>query len=184
MSYDLTVHLKCLNDSIIPKWLAEITKFNMDIDVHPDFSFSNHSGFLPFRFVVYDCPNITLNNNELMSGYELYVSPYQWRNEKKSIFSKLFRKQKEVSEIESKLIDADTEVTFNISAQDSFEYRLGWYSAASLAKVCNGVLTDLQEGVHLDGEQAIKHAYVKVIEDEKLLIGSEWKIHKSKDWLG
>jgi len=57
MSYDLSVHLKGLNDSIIPEWLSQIRRFNMDVEVYPGFSFNNHSGFLPFKVVIYDCPN-------------------------------------------------------------------------------------------------------------------------------
>lgn len=184
LSYDLSVNLKGLNDSIIPKWLSEIRKLNMNVEVHPDFSFNNHSGFLPFKVVIYDCPDRSLNNIELITGFELFISPLEESGKNGSFFSKLFRKQKPISSIEKKLREADTEISFYISAQDSFEFRMGWYSAATLAFLCNGVLTDLQEGIQLEGKQLIKHAIEVVLADEKLIKKDDWRVNEFKEWLG
>lgn len=186
MSYDLSVHLKSknLNDNIISEWLAEIRKLNMDVEVYPDFLFSHHSGYLPFKVSIYDCPNSNFNNIELLSGFELFVNPYKYKNKKKSIISRILYKQKELSSIERKLKKSDTEIIIYISVQDSFEYRLGWYCAASLAKICDGILTDLQEGIQLESQQAIKYAYEQVIQLEKLIKDDEWRIYEFKEWIG
>lgn len=183
MSYDLSVNLKGLNDSIIPEWLSEIRKLNMNVEVHPDFSFKNHSGFLPFKVVIYDCPNRSLNNIELITGFELVISPLEKSGKNGSFFSKLFSKQKPISAIEKKLRDADTEISFYISAQESFEFRMGWYSAATLAFLCNGVLTDLQEGIQLEGKQLITHATEVVLADEKMIEKDDWRVNEFKEWL-
>ncbi|MCY9593959.1 hypothetical protein [Paenibacillus chitinolyticus] len=184
MGFELSVQLKGLNDKIIPAWLAEIRKFNMDVDIYPNFSFNNHSGFLPFKIVTYDCPNRSLNNIELLTGYELFVNRIEESIKRQSLFTKLFSGQKQLSPIEKKLSEADTEVIFKISARDSFEFRIGWYSAASLALLCDGVLTDLYEGVQLEGQEMIRRAHEVVLEDERLIKENEWRVHEFKEWLG
>jgi len=184
MSYDLSVNLKGLNDSIIPEWLSQIRKFNMDVEVYPGFSFNNHSGFLPFKVVIYDCPNRSLNNIELMTGFELFVRRIEVKGKKGTFFTKIFGKQQPLSSIEKKLREAETEISFYISAQDSFEFRMGWYSAATLALLCDGVLTDLQEGIQLEGSQLIRHAHEVVLKDERLINKHDWRVHEFKEWLG
>ncbi len=175
MGYVLTVRLKQLSDSIIPQWISEINKLNMTVEVSPKFSFSGHGGFLPFRTILYDCPNQSLNHVELMTGYELYVRKME--RTKDSFFRSLMKGKSGANIF-------DTEVDFRISAQDSFEYRMGWYSAASLALVCKGVLIDPQEGLQLEGQQLIEHAHRCVLEDEKTIKDDEWRIHRFEGWKG
>jgi len=184
MGYDLTVYIKDVNDSKIHEWINEIKRFNMEIEIHPDFSFSNHSGFLPFKFIVFDCPNSNFNNIELMSGFELWINDYKPLLEKKSIWNRFSRKDEKLSEIEKKMKESNKEIKFMASTQDSFEYRLAWYSAASLTKICDGILFDPQEGIELVGDQAIKHAYEQVIRDETSLTDNDWRTHEFKEWLG
>lgn len=119
-----------------------------------------------------------------MTGFELFVSRIEEKGKKVAFFSKLFGKQKPLSSIEKKLKEADTEISFYISAQDSFEFRMGWYSAATLAFLCDGVLTDLQEGIQLEGKQLIRHAIEVVLADERLINKDDWRVHDFKVWLG
>ncbi|MBP1989615.1 hypothetical protein [Paenibacillus eucommiae] len=139
MSYDLSVHLKGLNDNIIPEWLSEIRKFNMDVEINPGFSFNNHSGFLPFKVVIYDCPNRSLNNIELTTGFELSVRRIEVKGKMGTIFTKIFGKQQPLRSIDKKIREADTEISFYIGSKDSFEFRMGWYSAAAIALLYDGV---------------------------------------------
>ncbi|WP_409340870.1 hypothetical protein [Paenibacillus sp. MBLB4367] len=183
MSYELTVHVKELNDGIIPQWLEEIRKFNMDADIHPDFSFERHSGFLPFRIVVYDCPNRALNRMELLSGYEIGIQTYKHPKPVESLWSKLFDKKAEESPLEKTLKQAKHEVLFSVSAGDSFEFRLAWFSAAALTIVCGGILTDPQEGERMDAAKAIRCAYQIVIDNEKEIGENDWRTHEFKEWL-
>lgn len=177
MGYDLTVRLNKLDDSIIQQWISELNKFNMDVEVHPTFSFMNHSGFLPFKVKIYDCPNRSLNHIELTTGYELYVRQIGGNQDKGSIFKKLLSRNKQQN---SDMVEVD----FRISAQDSFEFRMGWYSAASLAYLCQGILLDPQEGIQIEGQRLISHALRCVLEDEKQIKEDEWRIHKFEGWLG
>lgn len=184
MSYDLSVHLKGLNDGIIPEWLSEIRKLNMDVELYPGFSFNKHSGFVPFKVVIYDCPNGSLNNIEWMTGFEWFVRRIEAKGKKGNFLTKIFGTQQPLSSMEKKLREAETEISFYISAQDSFEFRMGWYSAATLALLCDGVLTDLQEGIQLEGSQAIRHAHEVVLKDERLIDKRDWRVHEFKEWLG
>ncbi|SDD72507.1 hypothetical protein SAMN02799630_03313 [Paenibacillus sp. UNCCL117] len=182
MGYDLSVHVNEINDNIVPQWISEIRKFNMNVEIHPEFSFHTHSGFLPFKVVIYDCPNKELNNLELLTGYELYVNTMEKKRDEKSIISRLFSKKDRLNSIERKIKNANIEIIFNISAQDSFEFRIGWFSAASLAFICNGVLIDPQEDLKLEGNQLIRHAHHTVLEDEKLIQQEDWRIHRFEGW--
>lgn len=56
----------------------------------------------PIHFDVDDYPNRRFNNIELMSGYEMWVKPYKFVDEKKSFLSKILNKQRELSLIERK----------------------------------------------------------------------------------
>ncbi|WP_249864802.1 hypothetical protein [Paenibacillus konkukensis] len=159
--------------------MSEIRKFHIDAEIAPGFSFRNHTGFLPFKVVVYDCPNRDLNQTEWLTGFELSVS--RMEGKKGTFFSKIFGKKKAPNCIEDKLSEADTEVRFRISSQDSFEFRIGWYAAAALAFVSDGVLTDLHEGMQMDGTEMIRHAHTVVLNDEKLLGEQDWRVHPFKD---
>ncbi|MBB3114455.1 hypothetical protein FHS18_006576 [Paenibacillus phyllosphaerae] len=183
MSYTLTVKLKGLSDRVIPDWLSEINKFNMTAEVHPDFSFDTHTGFLPFKIILNDCPNRAFNHTELMSGFELFIHSLESKSDP-GLLSKWFGRKKPLNPIEEKLHEAETELIFNISAHDSFEFRMGWYSAASLALLCNGVLEDVQEEIQLEGQQLFRHALKVVVEDERTLSEDEWHVHKFEGWLG
>jgi len=176
MGYNLTVRVKKLDDSIIQQWLSEINKFNMEVEIYPKFSFRNHSGFLPFKIKVFDCPNQSLNHIEFMTGYELYVREAEENKGKGSLFRNLFGGKKQFQ-------SSDVFVDFRISAQDSFEYRIGWYSAASLALICQGVLIDPQEGIQIEGRRLISHALGCVIDDEKQIKADDWRVHKFTGWI-
>ncbi|MFB9324640.1 hypothetical protein ACFFSY_01645 [Paenibacillus aurantiacus] len=184
MSYTLTVQLKGLSDSVIPDWISEINKFNMQVDVYPEFSFHGHAGFVPFKIVLHDCPNKALNHRELMSGFELYVHPMDTKSKNRPFLSKLFGRPRQLSPIEAKLSEADTELIFHIRAEDSFEFRMGWYAAASIALLCNGVLTDVQEEVQLEGQQLLHYALQVVMDDERTMTEEEWRTHPFEGWLG
>ena len=186
MSYEISVHLRDLEDEIIPMWIEEMKKFNMDLEIHPDFSFESHSGFLPFKIIVYDCPNRRLNNIELMSGFELWINDYAHPTVKRAFWTSLFSNNKEEKSnlFEKKLKESKKELIFKASTQDSFEYRLAWYAAASLSFICNGLLTDLYQGNQIDSQQVIRHAYDQVISDENSIPEEEWRIHEFKEWLG
>lgn len=179
MSYDLIVHVNELNDSIVPEWLEELRRFNMSVEIHPAFTFESQSGFLPFKIIVFDCPNPKLNEMELMSGFELSVNDL-YPEVKRSIWSKWFSKDRGTH---SGTHNYTKELVFRISIQDSFEYRLAWYSAAAIVKMCNGILIDPQENIQLAGNQAIRHAYEQVINDEKSIQEDEWRIHKFNGWI-
>ncbi|CAI6087323.1 hypothetical protein [Cohnella sp. JJ-181] len=182
MSYDLTVRLKRLDDTMIPQWISEINKFNMRVEVYPKFTFSDHSGFLPFKVVNYDCPNPRFNNIELLTGYELDIQRMSLVPVKKSFVHKWFSGNNTKNTDEEIQSNAEIEVTFSISIQDSFEFRIGWYSAAALAMIGDGVLIDHQEGIEVQGNRLIRHAYDTVLQDEKTIKEDEWKVHEFDEW--
>ena len=69
MSLDLNVYVEKIEDEIIPKWINRLNQFDMDCEIHPDFSFNDHSGFLPFKIKLKDPINKELADKILISGF-------------------------------------------------------------------------------------------------------------------
>lgn len=43
MSLDLNVYVKQIDNSIIPKWIVRMNQFDLECEIHLDFSFIDHS---------------------------------------------------------------------------------------------------------------------------------------------
>ena len=50
MSLDINVFAEKLSDELIPKIVKRLNEFEMEVEIHPDFSFETQEGFLTFRF--------------------------------------------------------------------------------------------------------------------------------------
>jgi hypothetical protein len=57
--------------------ISELNKFEMTCEIYPGFSFSKHSGFLPFKFRLSNPKLDILKNKDLVSGFELYVEDFE-----------------------------------------------------------------------------------------------------------
>jgi hypothetical protein len=76
MSMEFWIHLNSISDDIIPDMISELNKFEMTCEIYPGFSFSKHSGFLPFKFRLSNPKLDTLKDKDLVSGFELYVEDF------------------------------------------------------------------------------------------------------------
>ncbi len=52
MSYDLNLYIPVATNDIIDPWMQELKNLGMECEVHPEFRFEDHSGFLPFNVKV------------------------------------------------------------------------------------------------------------------------------------
>ena len=65
MSLDLLVYTNNLSDDLIPQIQKRLNDFDMIVEIHPEFSFNDHEGFLPFKF------RLTKSHLEILKDKEL-----------------------------------------------------------------------------------------------------------------
>jgi hypothetical protein len=183
MSYDLVVYVREINDNIITDWIEELKKLHTYTEMHPDFSFNNQSGFLPCKIKITDCHNSFLNNVELLSGFELNINDYKYEKIIMPFWWNLLKRNQK-NDAKKKLSEYNKELVFSISSQDSFEFRMAWYSAVIIAKLTNGVLFDPQVDIYYDLNLIIEEEIIiQVSEFEKILKDDDWRYHFFDGWV-
>lgn len=70
------IYLNAISDDIIPDLVNELSKYEMTWEPYPGFRFSNHSGFLPFKFRLSNPNPAILRDKGLISGFELYIEDF------------------------------------------------------------------------------------------------------------
>ncbi|WP_114783703.1 hypothetical protein [Botryobacter ruber] len=193
MSLDINVYTRDLTDDLIPKIVKRLNDYEMVVEAHPDFSFGNQTGFLPFKFRLQKPPLDILKNKNLISGFELYIDDFNLQEEKQklkpklSFFDKL--KGKKITEvqfaspeIEGKLKNYDKVVTFVWHSSDSFELRFASLTSAILTELTNGICSYPADNIWYDTESIVEKAYKEIKEYEQSLNKKEIKYHEFEDW--
>ncbi|MBA8877790.1 hypothetical protein [Phyllobacterium myrsinacearum] len=171
MSIDINVYANEISDDLIPTILAELNKFEMVCELHPEFSFATHGGFLPIRFRITSNTFESLANKDLVSGFELHVYDNDW-------------------DIDDCYSDEDREklqayrkvVNFNFTgASDSFELRFASLMSAIIANLTHGAITDEECNVLYDGAVIMETARNLVVDDSDLTEG-ELEYHEFEGW--
>jgi len=194
MSLDLNVYVKEIDDSIIPKWIDKMNSFDMECEIHPDFSFSDHSGFLPFKIKFKNPKNSDFKDKEFISGFELYKDKFDFQKElesfqpKKSFFQKLFKTkieqvEYENPEIDSKLAECKSLLMLNWGAHNSLELRMASLSSAIITDLTNGVCCYPADNIWYDNKTIIEDAYKESLEYENSLKPTEWKMNEFEGWI-
>ena len=180
MSLDINVYCKQLSDDLIPKIVKRLNDFEMVVEVHPEFSFSDQTGFLPFKFRLTNPHLNILIGKELKSGFELYIDDFDLQTAKEdlkpklSFFDKLLgKKQPDIPfasvEIENRLKDCKKVVTFVWHAGDSFELRFASLTSAILTELTNGVCTYPADDIWYDNKNIVDEAFKEIKEYEQTL---------------
>lgn len=180
MSLDINVYCKQLSDDLIPKIVKRLNDYEMLVEVHPQFSFSEQTGFLPFKFRLTNPPFDILKDKELKSGFELYVDDFDLQTAKENLKPKLGfldkllgKRQLEIqfasTDIENRLIDCKKVVTFVWHAGDSFELRFAYLTSAILTELTNGVCTYPADDIWYDNKNIVDKAFKEIKEYEKTL---------------
>jgi len=193
MSLDLNVYVKQIDDSIIPKWIERMNQFDMECEIHPDFSFNDHSGFLPFKIRLKNPKNEELKDKEFISGFEFYKDEFDLQKEleslqpKKSFFQKLMNKSNEKveyanTEIDSKLADCKLVLTFNWGSHNSLELRMSSLSSAIISELTNGICSYPADDIWYDNKTIVEDAHKELLEYENSLKPTEWRMHKFEGW--
>jgi hypothetical protein len=189
---DLSIYLKSVSDDGIKKWEERFVDTKMKVEVHPEFSFFNYSGFLPFK-VHFDEPSVSLlSNKDWLSGFEIYIGDYSFDDAKKeaqpkkSFIKSLFSSTKDdivvCKEIDSILSKCKKEITLRWGTQDTLELRMAVLSSAILMEVFEGVCFDPQEGRWDISTGAFDKFLSEVNGFESTIKPSQWKLHEFEKW--
>ncbi|PVY40253.1 hypothetical protein [Pontibacter virosus] len=193
MSLDINVYTKDLSDDIIPQIVKRLNDYEMVVEVHPDFSFENQTGFLPFKFRLKNPPLEVLNDKELISGFELYIDDFNLQEEKEKLKPKLSFIDKLIGKktteipfaspaIEDKLKNFDKVITFVWHAGDSFELRFASLTSAILTELTNGICYYPADDIWYETKGIVEETYKEIKAYEQSLKGKEIKYHEFDEW--
>ncbi|MES2108848.1 MAG: hypothetical protein V4577_08880 [Bacteroidota bacterium] len=193
MSLDLNVYCKELSDDLIPRIVKRLNQYEMVVEIHPDFSFETQTGFLPFKFRLTNPPVETLNETDLISGFEVYISDFNLSSEKKALkpkpgfFDKLFGKTTPdvpfaPPEIEKRLAECKKLVSFVWHVGDSFELRFASLTSAILTELTGGVCSYPADDIWYDNKNIVEEAFAEIKGYEKSLKEKDIKYHEFEGW--
>jgi hypothetical protein len=191
---NMSIFAPCVNDDATKKWERRFEDAKMQVEIHPEFSFSSHSGFLPFKIKVDTSPDNPLYNKVWLSGFEIYIDDYNFeyvKNEaqpKKSFLKSLFKEKEPAfvlvdQEIDSILSNCTKEITLGWGVQDTLEFRMACLSAAIILEIFGGVCYDPQEGQWYKSEGLFEKFINEVNVYEDQLKPREWNLHEFEKWL-
>ena len=192
MSMDYNVFLNDIDDSKIQEWIDELNKLGMECEVHPEFSFKDQKGFLPFKIIIKDNSHEALLNKEYLTGFEYYLEEFNIDDHteylKQSFIDKILRKPRKKSiyyseEIDEKLKDKKYVVTFNFGIQDTFELRMASLGSATLSKITNGLCCYANDGIWYDNNNIVENALNEVSKYEISLNKKDFRLHEFEKWL-
>lgn len=173
MSYDFNVYIKEVDDKFIKGWEDGFERFNMKCKVHPEFTFDNHEGFLPFKIIMNKDFIEGYEGEDLLSGFELYISDYKVSKD-------------ELEEAEDNIVpilkQAKKDILICISSHDSLEFRMGLISAAILSELCEGVVINNQSGEYYSKENIYDEIKKEIEEYEKNESEIGWELHPFEEW--
>ena len=194
MSLDITVYTRQLSDDLIPKIQKRLNDFEMTCEIHPEFSFADQTGFLPFKFQLTNPPFEILRNKILTTGFELYIEDFDFELEKSkvqpkpSLMDKLTGKKLPgrplvSEEIDKRLRDCKKVVSFVWHVTDSFELRFASLVSAILTELTNGVCTYPADNIWYDNEGFVETTWQEMKDYEtNLLKERDLKFHEFEKW--
>jgi hypothetical protein len=193
MSLDINVYTKTLSDDLIPKIIKRLNDYEMVVEVHPDFSFDDQTGFLPFKFRLTNPHLEILKNKELSSGFELYIDDFDLIKAKEELKPKLGffdklrgKKQEEIPfaspEIEERLKYCKKITSFVWHAGDSFELRFASLTSAILTELTDGVCTYPADDIWYDNKNIVDEAFKEVKAYERTLKERDIEFHEFEKW--
>lgn len=192
MSFDMNVYVEDLSDSIIPEILKRLNDFDMNVEIHPDFSFQTQTGFLPFKFSFNNPPFSILKNKTLISGFEMYIDNYNLDEEKKSIqpkknlLNKIFQKKTTIRiakpKIEKKLEKCTKIITFLWATHDTFELRFALLVSAIISELTNGLRYYPAEDYWYEDEDIVGTTLNDIKDYENSVSGKNLTFHEFDNW--
>jgi hypothetical protein len=194
MSLDIRVYTKQLSDDLIPKIIRRLNDFEMTCEVHPDFSFKDQTGFLPFKFRLTNPAFNNLKDKELISGFELFIEDFDFETEKQNAQPKqgfldklLGKKQPDQPlinpDIDKRLKDCKKMLSFVWHADNSFDLRFAQMTSAILTELTDGVCTYTADDIWYDTKDLAEKSFPDIRDYElTLLKDEELEFYEFKGW--
>jgi hypothetical protein len=150
LSIEILTYAPKADDSLIHPWLNELSAYGMKCEVHPDFSFSDSSGYLPIKLRLLKPTRQSFENVDFISGFELYVDDFDFaafsasqKRPPRGLLNFLWplkgRSSALTEEIEAILATCTKCLTFRFSPADLFELRLADMSSILLMELTRGI---------------------------------------------
>ena len=194
MSLEITVYANQLSDDYIPRIIARLNDFEMVCEVHPDFSFSGQTGFVPFKYRLTNPPFEILRDKELMTGFEMYINDFDYERERtelkptRSFIGRLLGKKQADqplfdSEIDKRVKDCKKAISFVWHVADSFELRFASLTSAILTELTDGVCTYPADNIWYENENLVEKTWQEINHFETTLLKErDLKFHAFEGW--
>lgn len=177
MSVTINLYVEDISDDIIPLWLQGLDSCGMKCEIHPKFSFSDHSGFLPFKVEFRRKELPKLNGKTLLSGFELYVDPFDF-TEVEDDFREL---ESFTPEVRRRLIVARKYVWFRLGSR-SLEAILADFSCGILAKLLDGTMFEPEGAEFYSNDGIIERIEKETFGEPRLITAEDDEIIPFTGW--
>ena len=135
MSMQICTFVPEVDDAVIPAWLERLEKAGMPCEIHPDFSFADQRGFLPFKLRLTSPAHEEWADESYLTGFEFYMEDFDLaaeidkRTEKPSGLKRFFGAKPipvnfVSAEIDARLAGCTKVLIFVWGSADTFEMRL------------------------------------------------------------
>ena len=189
----MQVFTPSIDDSLVTKWIERLNSLKMKCEIHPDFSFITHSGFLPFKIKLLKTDNQLLIVKEYLTGFELFINEFDLNKEieisnpRHSFIDRLMGKKSSQTYFASPAIDARLKTCNKLlhcewSTNDSFELRMATLSAAVLAEITDGICFYPAQNFWYLEENEVEKALIEVEAYEASIKPNQFKLHKFEKW--
>lgn len=159
MEYNVYTELPQIPDDIIVTLVSELNKFDMTCEIHPDVSFADSPGFVPFQFRLHSSPYSELVGKDLISGVEIAIYDF------------------DVDEQDDPFLDSEDDpqhgkykkiVSFYFTgASDRFEFRFACLTSAILTNRLNGIRADDDLNICTGSSNIVANAWEEVKSHEE-----------------
>jgi hypothetical protein len=180
----MLTYVPSLDDSLKPRWISELNKLGMRVEMHPDITLTTHSGFLPFKIRIEDSAHEKLNGVDFLTGFEYYIDDFSLDSE---LAKQVARSQSSegqavfaTPEIDKKLKDCRKVITFAWGSEDLFELRMATVSSAILAELLGGASEFPADGIWY--ERPAAEALREAREYENSRKPRAIKVHPFEGW--
>lgn len=194
MSMEIIVWCREISDAFIPEWLSGLEQKNTVSEIHPEFSFKDQTGFLPFKIKFKNPAHESWQDKYFLTGFEFYKEDFDYQTTYELInppvrgLSKILGKkptQNPVLSIEAdkKLQACRTQLIFRWGVSDTFELRMATLSAAILSELSDGVFYVPYDGSVYENSNLASKMEIEAFEHEKHLKPREFRMQEFSEWL-
>jgi hypothetical protein len=179
--------LRAVDETLTAPWLKRFSDLGMECELHPDFSFSNHSGFLPIQLMFREQFRGHSPSARFLTGFELYITELDLDAQfpaRAGVLARLFGRNIRVSDtVDPILTKCAKQLTFRWGSSDVFELRMASLSSLILAEIGNGISYYPADNIWYERNEAVSEALLEIGEYEAGLAEEEFHCHPFEGWI-